>query len=103
MVETVIREVGKMNNEGFEGQMSLEGIPIIEKESGESAFKRVSERRVNNVIESIRILTNMASNSKYKYTKKEIDTMFASIEEAVKQSKMAFTHQFERFEWDRKK
>ena len=92
-----------MGNNGFEGQLTLAGIPVEEKESGEQMFKRVSERRVNNVIESIRILTNMASNSKYKYTKKEIDTMFASIEEAVKQSKTAFTHQFERFEWDKKK
>lgn len=92
-----------MGNDGFEGQLTLAGIPVEEKESGEQMFKRVSERRVNNVIESIRILTNMASNSKYKYTKKEIDTMFASIEEAVKQSKTAFTHQFERFEWDKKK
>lgn len=92
-----------MGNDGFEGQLTLAGIPVEEKESGEQMFKRVSERRVNNIIESIRILTNMASNSKYKYTKKEIDTMFASIEEAVKQSKTAFTHQFERFEWDKKK
>lgn len=92
-----------MGNDGFEGQLTLAGIPVEEKESGEQMFKRVSERRVNNVIESIRILTNMTSNSKYKYTKKEIDTMFASIEEAVKQSKTAFTHQFERFEWDKKK
>ena len=92
-----------MGNDGFEGQLTLAGIPVEEKESGEQMFKRVSERRVNNIIESIRILTNMASNSKYKYTKKEIDTMFASIEEAVKQSKTAFTHQFERFEWNKKK
>lgn len=83
------------------GQMILEGVPVEKQESGEMAFKRVSERRVNNVIDSIRILTNMASNSRYRYTKKDVDKMFASIEEAVKQSKVAFTHQFERFNWEK--
>lgn len=92
-----------MEKGNFDGQMTLEGVPVQEKETGEEAFKRVSEKRVNNVIESIRILTNMSGNSRYKYSKKDIDTIFCSIREALKQSEASFTHQFERFEWDKKK
>ena len=91
-----------MYNEDASGQLVLEGVPVAEKESGEKAFRRVSERRVNNVIDSIRILTNMASNSKYKYSEKDIEVMFESIENAVKQSKATFTHKFKRFGWDDK-
>lgn len=57
-------------------------------------FKRISEPRINNAVDELRKLTNLANKSEYAYTPEEIDRMFKHIDEAVLRLKIAYEKDF---------
>ncbi len=60
------------------------------EESRQERFKRVAERRTNEILEKIRILGNCSNKSAYEYTEDEINKIFSEIEKHLKLTKAKF-------------
>jgi len=60
-------------------------------------FKRVASRRVNNILEGIRILGNCSRRETYAYTEADVKKIFNTIKKQLKtvESKFEETKQFE--------
>ena len=56
-------------------------------ETSNEKFKRLSEKRVTNVLRSLKILGNLSNTSNYKYSVEEVEKIFKSI-----QSQLDNTH-----------
>jgi len=53
-------------------------------------FIRLSEKRLPNVLEALRIYTHLANRGAYTYTPEQLDVVFGQIDTAVAESKAAF-------------
>jgi hypothetical protein len=53
-------------------------------------FKRIAEKRVNNVIKMIRLIGNLSNKSNYSYTEKDVDRIFNSINQELKTCRNRF-------------
>lgn len=53
-------------------------------------FLVLAERRTNNVLKSLRVLSNCANPALYKFTLGEIEEMFVVIDKAVSEAKGRF-------------
>ena len=75
---------------------------IKEKETKYEKFKRLAEKRVNNIINDMRILGNLANKNNYNYKKSDINKIFKTIDDGVKKLKYKFqsTLDFEEFSLD---
>lgn len=62
----------------------------MQQENKHERFKRVAERRVNEIMEKIRILGNCSNRSSYEYSEEEINKIFAEIEKQIKLVKSKF-------------
>jgi len=60
------------------------------KESRNDRFKRIAERRTNDILEKLRILGNCSNRLNYDYTDEEIDVIFHAIEDALCKTKQMF-------------
>ncbi|MBM3314294.1 hypothetical protein FJY71_00425 [candidate division WOR-3 bacterium] len=47
-----------------------------ERESKADRFRRVAQRRVENIVEALRILGNCSNRSTYEYTGEQVEQMF---------------------------
>lgn len=54
-----------------------------EKESKAEAFRRIGVPRVENVLDRIRVLGNLADKTRYDYTQEQVDKIEHSIKEAL--------------------
>ena len=52
-------------------------------ETSNERFKRLSERRVTNVLRSLKILGNLSNTSNYKYSADEVEKIFKAIQSQV--------------------
>lgn len=59
-------------------------------ESKEVKFRRLAEKRVNTVLNRIRILSNLSNTALYNYTGSEVNQVFDAIDNAVKNAKASF-------------
>lgn len=59
-------------------------------ESKNDRFKRLATKRTIDVIEKIRILGNLSVKNNYEYTSDEVNKIFRSIEDQLKQTKARF-------------
>ncbi len=59
-------------------------------ESSREKFIRLAEKRVNNLIKIIRLLGNLSNRSNYSYDDKDVDKIFRSIEQELKDTKARF-------------
>ena len=62
----------------------------MEKETKNKRFKRIAEKRTNEVLEKIRILGNCANTSSYEYSDEEVNKIFSEIDRQIKQTKAKF-------------
>jgi hypothetical protein len=62
----------------------------MDKETRNNRFKRVASKRVNDIIEKIRILSNCSNKSTYEYTEEEINKIFSEIDKYLKLTKAKF-------------
>jgi len=63
----------------------------MSKETRKERFKRLAEKRTNNVIRNIRILANCSNRSSYDYSKSDIDKIFNTITAELKIARSKFT------------
>lgn len=61
------------------------------KEDKHLRFRRLAEKRTNNVIKDLRILGNCSNRSNYYYTKEEIEKIFSAISNELRNAKSRFT------------
>lgn len=59
-------------------------------ETPEEKFKRVSKKRIENVISDLKLISNMAGKSYYAYTDKQIQKVFEHIDKAVQKAKESY-------------
>ncbi len=67
-------------------------------ESRRSRFRRLATKRINNLLNQIRILGNLSNKSYYDYKEEDVNRMFKVIEEQLKIAKTKFKfvkHKFE--------
>lgn len=67
-----------------------EEIAIHEKESKADAFKRLAIPRVENILDRIRILSNLSDTARYEYSEIQIDKIETALNEAVATTIKAF-------------
>lgn len=60
------------------------------KETKIEKFRQLSEKRVNQILNKIRILSNLGNKSNYEYEQKDIEKIFHAIESALKEAKRKF-------------
>lgn len=53
-------------------------------------FIRLAEARTNKIINMIDLLGNLANRSNYNYTESQVELIFNSIEESLRESKSKF-------------
>lgn len=63
----------------------------MKEETRKERFKRLAEKRTNNVIRNIRILSNCSNRSSYEYTKSEVDKIFNTISTELRVARSRFT------------
>lgn len=59
-------------------------------EPKEAKFKRLAEKRVNVVLNGIRILGNLSNTALYNYSGSEVNQIFDAIDNAIKNTKANF-------------
>jgi len=53
-------------------------------------FRRLAEKRVNLVVDKIRVLSNLSNTGLYDYGDQEVKKIFDAVDEAVKIAKASF-------------
>lgn len=61
-------------------------------ETRETRFKRIAEKRTNDIIHKIRLLGNCSNRSSYDYSEEQINKIFAAIERTAREAKAKFTY-----------
>lgn len=59
-------------------------------ETKNEKFRRLAEKRTNDIIDKLRLISNLSNSQQYEYTKKEVNDMFNSIRESVDRSESSF-------------
>jgi len=66
-------------------------------ETRKQRFKRIGNKRVNNVLNQLRILGNLSNKSYYDYNDNDINRIFKAIEHQLKITKGKFYGKHEKF------
>ena len=56
-------------------------------------FRRVAERRVNNVLDAVRLLSQCSNRRTYEYTDDHVHRMFREIDRELRAAKQSFMSQ----------
>lgn len=67
------------------------------QESKHDRFKRVATKRINEVIEKLRILGNCADKRNYEYTNEDVEKIFSEINKQVKKVRSKFVEEEKTF------
>lgn len=59
-------------------------------ESRQERFKRLATRRVNNLLNQLRLLGNLSNKSSYDYSEEEVNKIFSAIEGQLRIAKAKF-------------
>jgi hypothetical protein len=69
-------------------------------ETKEERFKRVAEKRVNRILESIRVLSNCSNRRMYSWNDSDLKKIWSAIEKELRNCKESFNiKQKERFKF----
>ena len=61
-----------------------------QKESRDQKFKRVAERRVNTLLDNIRLLGQLSNRRNYDYTNVQVAKIFKAIDDELKTARSKF-------------
>ena len=67
------------------------GIYYMPTETNRDRFVRIAEARTQKIINMIDLLGNCANPYNYEYTEKDVDKMFAAIEQSLKECKAKYS------------
>ena len=60
-------------------------------ETRKDRFNRIASKRTNEIIEKLRILGNCSNRSTYEYTKEDVDKIFNTINQELKDTRAKFS------------
>ena len=60
-------------------------------ETRKDRFNRIASKRTNEIIERLRILGNCSNRSTYEYTKEDVDKIFNTINQELKDTRAKFS------------
>ena len=60
-------------------------------ETRKNRFNRIASKRTNEIIERLRILGNCSNRSTYEYTKEDVDKIFNTINQELKDTRAKFS------------
>ena len=60
------------------------------QETKEDRFRRVAEKRVNRVLESLRVLSNCSNRRMYGWTDEQLKRIWLTIDKELRSCKQAF-------------
>lgn len=63
---------------------------MISNENKSTRFKRLATRRVNNAVNTIRLIGNLSNTNNYAFDEGDINTIFNAIDEELKLTKSRF-------------
>jgi hypothetical protein len=69
-----------------------EGNQHRQVETREQRFKRIAEKRTNDIMRRIRLLGNCSNRSAYDYTDQQVAKIFAAIDKEVREARARFTY-----------
>lgn len=61
-----------------------------QRETREQRFKRVAERRVNTLLDSIRLLGQLSNRRNYDYTNAQVAKIFKAVDDELKVARSKF-------------
>ena len=61
------------------------------QETRAERFRRIAEKRTNEIIKKLSLLGNCSNKSAYEYTEQEVSRIFSVIEKELKQARARFT------------
>lgn len=64
--------------------------PLKLKETPEQKFRRIATRRARAILKYLRLLGNTANLNTYKFSKHEVDTIFAALKKALAETEAKF-------------
>lgn len=73
-----------------ENEMEIAEEAATAHETKDQAFRRLAIPRVENILDRIRILGNLADKSRYAYTEEQVDKIEMALNEAVANTIGAF-------------
>jgi hypothetical protein len=76
--------------ETSESSEQIEEIPEVEKETPSQSFIRIANKRVDSILNKIRILGYLSNRTNYSYTIEQIDKIFDEITKLTAQVKAQF-------------
>jgi hypothetical protein len=68
----------------------LKGQYFVEKETKKERFKRVAEKRVQNILNAIRSLSGLSNKKVYEWENKQLEKIWTAIEKEIKDCKNSF-------------
>lgn len=68
-------------------------------ETRNNRFKRLAQKRTNEVIEKLRILGNLSNKSSYGYSEVEVNKIFKAIEDQLRTVKSRFKPDRRKFQF----
>ncbi len=60
-------------------------------ETKQGAFKRLANKRANQVLKGLSLLGNLSNRNNYSYSEKEVRAIFSAIEEELRLTKSRFS------------
>ncbi|MBT6914991.1 MAG: hypothetical protein HOA38_06080 [Candidatus Marinimicrobia bacterium] len=66
-------------------------------ETRKERFKRIASKRTNEIIDKIRIIGNCSNKSAYEYTEEDVNKIFRTIEQELKNTKTKFSPKRKKF------
>lgn len=72
----------------------MDGVSLtMKRELDNISFKRLATRRVNVALKYLRLLGNLSNRSNYCYTEEQVEQIFTTLEECLKELKQRFVHE----------
>lgn len=65
---------------------------INRSELRDERFKRVASRRVQEILNKLRLLGNCSDKANYSYSEEQVRKIFSAIDEELKKTKFRFNH-----------
>lgn len=64
----------------------------MNEETKHDKFKRLAEKRVNDIIDKLRLVGNLSNRQQYDYSDEEVSELFEAIRDALKRSESTFNN-----------
>ena len=65
---------------------------LMTEETKNEKFKRLAEKRANDIINRLRLVGNLSNRQQYDYSDEEVSALFGAIKDALRRSESSFNN-----------